>query len=103
MDPVKQIQDCGLALADAVKREMDLENRRHTVKLGAIDRIMKSGDNPLTGKAHSYSSAEALVTTDQQYAEYLDEIANAVRVKIIAKAQYDAALAAARLVAEVAA
>lgn len=100
MDPVKQIQDCGLALADAVKHEMDLENRRHNIKLGAIDRIMKSGDNPLTGKAHSYSSAEALVTTDQTYADYLDEIADAVRVKIIAKAQYDAALAAARLAAE---
>jgi len=98
MDYVKQIQDCGLALADAVKIEMDLENRRHNFKLDAIGRIMKSGDNPLTNKPHSYSSAEALVTTDQRYADYLDAIANAVRGRIIAKAQYDAALAAARLV-----
>ena len=101
MDYVQEIKDRGVTLADAVKIEMTLENRRHTVKLAAIDRIMKSGDNPLTGKAHSYSSAEALVTTDKQYAEYLDDIANAVRAKIIAKAQYDAALVAARLADEV--
>ena len=43
------------ALADAVRRESELEDNRISVKMAAVERIMKSGDNPLTGKAHSFS------------------------------------------------
>lgn len=97
MDYAQDILDRGTELAVAVTREITLENGRHAIKLGAIDRIIKSGDNPLTGKPHSYSSAEAMVTTDEQYADYLDQLAQAAHSRIMARARYDAACAAARL------
>jgi hypothetical protein len=84
-------------LADAVKTEMTLEDNRHSVKLAAITRIMNSGDNPLTGKPHSFSSAEAMVHSDQQYADYLGQLREAAYNRIMARGAYDAALAGARL------
>lgn len=100
MDHVQNILDCGAELAVAVASETNLENARHTVKLAAIERIMKSGDNPLTGKAHSFSSAEAIVSTDAVYAQHLEDLAKAQYNRILARAKYDAALAGARLQAE---
>jgi hypothetical protein len=76
---------------------MQLEDHRAVVKLTAIDRIMRSGDNPMTGKAHSFSSAEAMVNTDEEYQNYLAKIRDAVRQRILARGSYDASLAAARL------
>lgn len=83
--------------AAAVKHEMELEDHRITVKMEAIDRIMKSGDNPMTNKPHSFSSAEALVGTDKDYIQYLAKQRDAVAERIMAKAHYEAALAEARL------
>lgn len=103
MNFAQDILDRGIELALAVTRETTLENGRHTVKLAAIERIMKAGDNIMTGKPHSFSSAEAAVTLDSQYAQYLEDLAQAQHERIIARARYDAALAAARLGAEVAA
>lgn len=97
MNPAQDILDRGVELATAVTRETTLENGRHAVKLAAIERIMKSGDNPMTGKPHSFSSAEAAVTLDAQYANYLDDLAQAQHERIMARARYDAAIAAARL------
>lgn len=97
MDPVQNILDCGTELAVAVASETNLENSRHGVKLAAIERIMKSGDNPFTGKPHSFSSAEAVVATDLVYAQHLEDLAKAQYNRILARAKYDAALAAARL------
>lgn len=57
----------GLGLARA--EEQRLEDERCAVKRAAILRIMQS-ENPLTGKQHSASSAEAVVETDGEYAEY---------------------------------
>jgi hypothetical protein len=100
MDYAKHIIDAGDILAQAVKEEMTLEDTRAHVKFAAIERIMKSGDNPLTGKPHSASSAEAVVNLDEEYAAHLTQQRDAVARKIRAKAQYDAAVAAARLKAE---
>ena len=88
------------ALADAVRRESELEDNRISVKMAAVERIMKSGDNPLTGKAHSFSSAEALVNTDNAYSDYLGQCRDAMHARIIARGNYDAALANARLAAD---
>lgn len=98
MTPAQDILDRGTELAVAVTRETTLENGRHAVKLAAIERIIKSGDNPMTGKPHSFSSAEAAVSTDPQYANYLENLAQAQHERIMARARYDAAIAAARLV-----
>jgi hypothetical protein len=92
-----KIEQAAVALADAVTHEMALEDNRHVVKLFAIEHIMSSGDNKLTGKPHSFSSAEAVVHTDDNYAAHLANLRNAARNRIIAKGRYDAAVAAARL------
>jgi hypothetical protein len=96
-DFVRNIEVTASNLADATLAEMRLEDNRIAVKLAAIERIMASGDNSLTGKPHSYSSAESIVTTDMQYQDYLAEMRNAVRARIIARGNYEASLAAARL------
>ena len=103
MDYAKHIVDAGDVLATAVKEEMTLEDLRANQKFAAIERIMKSGDNPLTGKPHSASSAEAIVNLDPEYSAYLAQLRDSVARKIRAKAQYDAAVAAARLQAGVSA
>lgn len=100
MDHSKAIIDAGDNLAFAVQEEMALEDGRHSVKMAAVGRIMQSGDNPLTGKAHSFSSAEAMVNSDNEYAAYLGRVREAAGRRIRARAQYDAAVAVARLAAE---
>jgi hypothetical protein len=94
---VDAINAAARNLADAVAHEQSLEDARANVKLAAIERIMKSGDNSLTGKPHSFSSAEAVVNTDSEYQAYLERQRDAVRARILAKGAYDAATAAARL------
>lgn len=84
-------------LADTTTAEQRLEDERITHKLAAINRIMSRGDNPLTGKPHSYSSAEAVVNTDEDYQNYLAQMRSAVRDRIIARGNYDAAIAASRV------
>jgi hypothetical protein len=91
------ITAAAAALAAAVRRESELEDNRTAVKMSAIERIMKRGDNPLTGKPHSFSSAEALVNTDIPYSDYLGQCRDAAHDRIIARGNYDAALALARL------
>lgn len=94
---VSNVADAAQNLADATAAEMKLEDERIAHKLMAIDRIMSSGDNQMTGKPHSYSSAESIVNTDEQYQEYLGRIRAAVRNRIIARGGYEAALVEARL------
>lgn len=91
------IETAAARLADATVAEMALEDSRINAKLAAIDRIMSAGDNQLTGKPHSFSSAEGIVNTDAQYQDYLERQRDAVRQRIIARGAYDAAIAAARL------
>ena len=94
---IHDIEVAAHNLADAVTAEQTLEDNRINVKLAAIERIMAAGDNPLTGKPHSFSSAEAAVGTDSDYQSYLERQRSAVRTRILAKGNYDAAVAAARL------
>lgn len=96
-DFVKDINAAAKNLADAVAHEQTLEDARANVKLAAVERIMKAGDNSLTGKPHSFSSAEAIVNTDGEYQSYLERQRQAVHARILAKGAYDAAVAAARL------
>jgi len=98
---ISDITKTGDVLAQATVDEMLLEDNRINVKLAAIDRIMSAGDNQLTGKPHSFSSAEAIVNTDEQYQEYLERQRNAVRNRVVARAAYEAAIAASRLFAPV--
>jgi hypothetical protein len=103
MDYAKQIERAGDALADAVKIEMTLEDTRPQIKFAAIERLMAAGDNPLTGKPHSFSSAEAQVHIDQTYMDFLARVREATVNRIRARAQYEAALAQAQIHTETAA
>lgn len=94
---VSTIEQAAARLADAVVAETALEDARITAKLAAIDRIMAAGDNNFTGKPHSFSSAESMVNTDDDYQTYLERQRNAMRDRIIARGAYDAAVAAVRL------
>jgi hypothetical protein len=84
-------------LADATTEESTLEDNRHNVKFAITERIMTSGDNRLTGKPHSFSSAEAATTADPEYMNYLERLRSATRERILARGAYEAAIAAARL------
>lgn len=99
---IESIYTTAEKYAAAVKHEMELEDGRIGVKMAAIKRIMDAGDNPLTGKPHSFSSAEALVNTDKEYFQYLGQQRDAVVERIMAKAKYEAALAETRLHGETA-
>lgn len=94
---VSNIESATIRLADATVAEMALEDSRINAKLAAIERIMAAGDNQLTGKPHSFSSAEGIVNTDAQYQDYLERQRDAVRQRILARGNYEAAIYAARL------
>jgi hypothetical protein len=98
---VDAITESAAKYAKTVEAEMALEDNRINVKMAAIQRIMQSGDNPLTGKAHSFSSAEAMVNSDREYADYLGEVRKAAVARIVARGGHEAALAEARLAAGV--
>jgi hypothetical protein len=95
-DYAQQVREAGIALAAAVVAEMELEARKPSEKSDAIRRLMGS-ENAETGKPHSASSAEKIVETDRDYAEFLVTMRQAVFSKIIARADYDAAVVAGRL------
>lgn len=92
----QDILAAGKALADATLAEMVIEDTRPIKKVEAIGRIIGT-TNHATGKPHSASSAEALVELDGEYAEVLKAKRAAVYARIVAKANYEATLAAARL------
>lgn len=97
---VLAVHEAAEKYAAAVKHEMELEDGRIGIKMSAIKRIMDAGDNPLTGKPHSFSSAEALVNTDKDYARLLEQQRDAVVERIMAKARYEAALLEGKLNAD---
>lgn len=90
------ILDATVDLATAVAHEMLLEDTRHVIKFEAISRIM-AAENKLTGKPHSFSSAEATVHVDAEYASHLESLRKAAVTRIVAKGTYEAAIANARL------
>ena len=87
----ERIINAARDLADAVLAKQELEDNRIHVKMAAIERIMTGGENPATGKAWSFSAAEAVVNTDDEYARYLQQQREAVRAEIIARGNYAAA------------
>jgi hypothetical protein len=94
----QEIKAAGRVLAVAVADEMALEAKKPLQKSAAIQRLVGS-ENPENGKAHSASSAEKVVESDPTYAAFLAEVRQAVFQKIVARANYDASVAAARLAA----
>ena len=91
----QDIQRAGIALADATLREMALEDERVFMKVAAIGRLLAEV-NPATGKPHSATSASDVVGTDAEYKQHLGFIRQATYTKIVARANYEATLAAAR-------
>ncbi len=86
-------------LARATTVEMLTELYRPAEKAAAIQRLMQT-TNPLTGKPHSASSAEAVVETDQEYWAFRERQIGLVAQRIRAKAAYDAACYRAQLAVE---
>lgn len=81
---IDEVRASGNEYANLVHREMALEHERAGRKAEAVARIMASGDNPLTHKPHSASSAEAVAETDHAYAAHLAEIREVVLAKNLA-------------------
>ena len=88
---IGMVLDAAELYAKARAAEMELEDNRPAHKQVAILRIIKSGPNPLTGKPHSASSAEAVVETDAGYAAYRKLQREAVITAITAGGNYEAA------------
>ena len=84
----KSLIEKSEAYARATDDYLDLENRRVHEKIAAIKRIMEK-PNDMTGKAHSFSSAEAIVNTDDTYMNYLDRIRRAQVDQLLARGQYE--------------
>lgn len=81
---IASLQQAANEYAAKVYAEMELEARRPAKKAEAVARIMASGDNPLTNRPHSASSAEAIVETDHGYAAHLAETRDVVLAKNLA-------------------
>lgn len=97
MHPLAQdISTAGETLADAIAHEQMLEDRRAEFKQAAILRLMQT-TNPATNKLHSGSSAESVVETDPEYAQYRERQRDAVTRTLLARARYHAAIANAHL------
>jgi len=94
----QDIMAAGEALADAVAHEQMLEDRRPDFKQAAILRLMQT-TNPATTKPHSGSSAESVVETDADYAQYRARQREAATRTILARARYRATIANADLYA----
>ncbi len=82
--------------ADGLRVEQQMEAERAAVKHAAIGRIMQT-ENPLTGKQHSASSAEAICYLDAEYAAYLLNQRNIVHAKLRAETGYHSAYLQAEL------
>lgn len=88
--------DSAMDHARLTKRESDLEAERCTVKSAAILRILGE-QNPLNGKPHSATSAEAVVETDPEYRAYLATQSETVFAKNMAWAGMESFKLRARL------
>jgi hypothetical protein len=96
---VARVTIAGEDLAHAIERVMQLEDGRSLVKAEAIRRMVGT-ENPLNGKPHSASSAEAIVESDAEYASYRKQQRDAEVEKHRAYAAYEAAKLGARLAVE---
>lgn len=90
-----KIHRAAEGLAEATDIVAALEDQRPLIKRDAIGRLMQE-TNPLTGKPHSATSAEAVVESDAIYAAHRRSQRQAEVEKIFARAAYEAAVLAAR-------
>lgn len=65
--------------ADAALTEASLTDRRPLVKHRAVLRLAASGVQPISAKPHSYSSAEAMVEEDPDFAEHIEMLREATQ------------------------
>ena len=90
-EAIDAVMDRATEYATARFDEINLEDQRPIKKLAAIVRIMQSGENTLTGKPHSASSAESQVETDDAYAAHRRQQLDAAVTAILCRARYEAA------------
>ena len=94
---IEQAEHAAEDAAILVATELMLEHVRPVRKHEAILRIVAAYVHPLTGKPHSYSSAETLVETDPMYAEHLAELRRIGRDRALAQSKVWAARVRAEL------
>lgn len=82
--------DAGQAWLRAWRQEAELSDQSGQEKMLAVSRLI-GNDNPLTGKPHSASSAEAVVVTDAGYAAYLQQRRSATLERMAAETAMRAA------------
>lgn len=92
---ITEMRAAGRAWSTAQAEVFRLAKLRGVEKKLAVLRIMGTPDapttNPLTGKAHSATSAEAIVEVDAEYSSFVNQC-NAAEVQLIfAQTEYEAA------------
>lgn len=87
---IEKYKTAAAAYTEASVEEMRVEDTRALEKTAAIARLMQT-DNPLNGRRHSASSAEAVVEMDTQYSEFLRGRRRATAVKLAAMSEMYAA------------
>jgi hypothetical protein len=89
-DVLNQFEAASVQLRDAIRACDRWLVEKPVEKMAAIARIM-TGSNPLTGKGHSASSAEAIVETDPEYAAFLAQGTANTLARLEAETRYRAA------------
>lgn len=84
------LEEAGERKADAVARCIVLEDQRPVIKARCVAEWV-GAENPINGKPHSASSAEAIIESHPVYAEHRALQRQAEVDKILAFARYDAA------------
>lgn len=97
LDAIERVEQLGAEYGEARAAEQRMEDGRPEAKRSATARIMRSGDNILTQKPHSASSAEAIVETDPEYRCYRNIQSDLVVQKEVARGRFEAAILRARL------
>lgn len=96
INAIDWVKEAGRRMAEATDRVTQLEDERAPIKAQAIRRLMLL-TNESTGKAHSASSAEAVVELDAEYAGYRKQQRAAEVERHRSEAAYAAAKLGARL------
>jgi hypothetical protein len=97
-EAIERAREAGTAFAHATAQECALLRQKAGRKAEAIRRLMADPTgNGLTGRAHSASSAEAVVETDAAYAGFLQQSCTATVGVILARTECVAARLEAQL------
>lgn len=87
LELIAQAEVAAQTAAAATLAEAELADDRPLVKHRAVLRIASTGTQPLTGKAHSYSSAEVMVEEDPEYADHLRRVREAAAERATRQAE----------------